>query len=91
MASSSPVWRILVAGELADADKQKSVLLEYSKAFEAAYQRPPDHFGGHAWDAMHMIAAALKTAGPDPKKIRDALETSKDFVGISGIFTLSAT
>jgi branched-chain amino acid transport system substrate-binding protein len=49
-------------------------------------------FGGHAWDALQIIAAAIKAAGgTDPAKLRDAIENTKDFVGVSGIFNFSPT
>ncbi len=87
-----PSGRILVADQLTDTDKQRSVLLEYTKAFQAANEgKTPDHFGGHAWDAMHMIVAALRSAGPDPKALAAALEQTRDFVGVGGIFNLSPT
>ena len=87
-----PSGRILVADQLPATDKQKPVLDEYTKAFAAANGgKLPDHFGGHAWDALHILVAALKTAGPDPAKLEAALEQTKDFVGVSGIFTLSPT
>jgi branched-chain amino acid transport system substrate-binding protein len=86
-----PAGRILVASLLPDTDKQKAALLAFDKNFQAKYHRPPDHFGGHAWDAMHLLAQVMATAGDDRAKIRDGLEEVKDFVGISGVFNLSPT
>ncbi len=87
-----PSGRILVASLLPETDQQKLVLLEYTKFYEEKYRQLPDHFGGHAWDAMRMLQQVMNVSGDEPAAIREGLETKiKDFVGISGIFSLSPT
>ncbi|HSN33052.1 MAG TPA: branched-chain amino acid ABC transporter substrate-binding protein, partial [Ideonella sp.] len=56
-------------------------------------------FGAHAWDAGHLLAAAipvaLKKAQPGTPAfraaLRDALENVKDMAGAHGIFNMSPT
>lgn len=84
-----PIGKLLVAEELPDDDPQKQVLVEYAKAYEEKYNQPRSTFGGHGWDAVSLILAALEKAGPDREKIRDELENTKNFVGISGVFNMS--
>ncbi len=86
-----PAGKLLVAASLPDSDPQKNVLLEYKAAFEKAYGKQPDTFGGHAYDAIMTVVDALRQAGPDRAKIRDELEKTKDFVGIGGVFNMSPT
>jgi len=38
---------------------------------------------------MMMLAQALEKAGADRAKIRSALEQTKNFVGVSGVFNMS--
>jgi branched-chain amino acid transport system substrate-binding protein len=85
-----PVGKLLVAEQLADGDQQKAVLLAYAHDFEAKYGQR-NTFGGHAWDAVQMVARAMEKSGSDRAKLRDAIEGLRNFVGISGIFELSAT
>ncbi len=85
-----PVGKLLVAENLPDTDPQKAVLTDYAAKFEAKYG-PRNTFGGHAWDAMMIVLEALKKAGPDKAKIRDALEKTQNFIGISGVFNMSPT
>ena len=66
------------------------MLLDYTKDFQAKYNRSPDTFGGHAWDAIQLVVKAMEKAGTDKAKIRDEIENMKDFVGISGVFNMSA-
>lgn len=83
--------RVLVYDQLPDDNKQKKVIEEYVKAFQNKYNYSTSSFGGHGWDAFHIVKKAIETAGDDPQKIRDAIESgTKDFIGISGIFNLSS-
>jgi len=84
-----PVGKIVVAEQLPDSDPQKQVLLSYAKDFTTKFNTPPNTFGGHAWDAFNMLVNAIKEVGADRAKIRDALENTKNFVGISGVFNMS--
>jgi branched-chain amino acid transport system substrate-binding protein len=84
-----PVGKIVVADQLPDTDPQKQVLLSYTKDFTAKFNTPPSTFGGHAWDAFNMLVNAIKEGGTDRAKIRDSLENTKNFVGISAVFNMS--
>jgi branched-chain amino acid transport system substrate-binding protein len=86
-----PAGRILVADKLPDRHPQKAVLLAYGRAYESRYQEDVSTFGGHAWDAFHLLVNAMRTGGTDPAKVRDALESTRGFVGTAGVFDLSAT
>ncbi|TCZ77758.1 ABC transporter substrate-binding protein [Paenibacillus albiflavus] len=86
-----PAGSLLVSGQLGDDNAQKKVLEQYKKQFEDKYGYAASTFGGHVWDAFEIIKKAVETAGTDPGKLRDAIENeTKDFVGVSGIFTMSA-
>ena len=86
-----PAGKLLVAQSLPDSDPQKKVLLDYKAEFEKAYGKPPDTFGGHAYDAVMMVTDALRKSGPERAKLRDEIEKTKDFVGIGGVFNMSPT
>jgi branched-chain amino acid transport system substrate-binding protein len=85
-----PAGRLLVAEQLADGDPQKAVLLQYAKDFEAKYG-PRNTFGGHAWDALQIVARAMTTAGVERAQLRTAIEGIRGFVGITGVFDFSPT
>lgn len=84
-----PVGKLLVAEILPDTDPQKQVLVNYALDYEAKYKQPRSTFGGHGWDAVSLIIAAIEKAGPDRSKIRDELEKTQNFAGISGVFNMS--
>ena len=85
-----PLARVNVGDLLPDEQPQKKVILEYKKAYEARFKEPVSSFGGHAWDAMNLAISALRAVGPDPAKIRDHIENTRGFVGMHGIFNMSA-
>ena len=84
-----PCGRLLCVDTLPDNHPQKEVLAKYKKEYEAKYNEDVSTFGGHAWDALQIIIAALKAVGPDRTKIRDYIENTKNFVGTGGIFNFS--
>jgi branched-chain amino acid transport system substrate-binding protein len=84
-----PLGACNIAELLPDSHPQKAVTTQYAKNYQAKYNEPLSSFGGHAWDAMHLLADALKEAGADKAKIRDYLENKKNFVGQHGVFNFS--
>ena len=87
-----PAGRLLVADVLSDKHPQKQVLVAYKKGYEAKFKEDVSTFGGHGYDAMLMLAEAVKKAGStDKEKVRGALEGLTGLVGTAGVFKLSAT
>lgn len=87
-----PSTKLMVADELPDADPQKKVILEFIKLYKENgldKQFPINTHSGYAWDAIYIVTNAMQKAGTDPKKLRDAIEQTKGYVGISGIYNLS--
>ncbi len=85
-----PAGRLLVAEGLPDGHPQKKLLVEYKKEYEAGFGEQVSTFGGHAYDALTLLAAAVRNAGgTDKEKVREALENLKEFVGTAGIFNMS--
>jgi branched-chain amino acid transport system substrate-binding protein len=86
-----PAGRLLIAGLLPDSHPQKAVLVKYVTDYEGKYKENASTFGGHGYDALMLLDAAIKAGGADREKIRASLETIKDFPGTDGVFTFSAT
>lgn len=85
-----PAGKLLVARYLPENDPQKPILLQYLKDFQEKYGRAPDTFGGHAWDALQILALVLKETGSDKYQLRDGIEKINSIIGIGGIFNYSA-
>ncbi|HNT35756.1 MAG TPA: ABC transporter substrate-binding protein [bacterium] len=86
-----PAGRLLVADELPADHPQKKVLVDYKTAYEAKFGGSVSTFGGHAYDALHLVAKAAVLGAPTREGIRDGLEKIQGFVGTAGIFNMSDT
>lgn len=84
-----PTGKILVLDQLGGSDPQWPVLLEYKNAYEKMFESPVSGFGGYAWDAMGIVANAIKETGGDRAKLRDSIEKTTGYVGVSGIFNMT--
>jgi len=86
-----PSYKFFGTKDLLDSDPQKKVILDYMAMYKEKYGKEAEHFGGTAYDAFTILIAALKKAGDDKSKLRDAIEQTRGFVGAMGIFDYSPT
>ncbi len=84
-----PAGKLIVAGAISSSDPQKKQLVKYNADFQKAFKVPANTFGGHAWDAIMLVVKAAAKSEGNKAKIRSAIENTKGFVGISGIFNFS--
>ena len=84
-----PCGRLLVVDALGASHPQKALLGQYKSDYEAKYKEDASAFGGYAFDAMNMVAAAIKQGGNDRAKVRDAVEGLKNFAGVGGMFSFT--
>ena len=88
-----PSTKLMVASELPNTDPQKKVITEFIRLYNDVYhydrQFPINTHSGYAWDAIYIVANAMKKAGTDPEKLRDAIEQTKGYVGVSGTYTIT--
>lgn len=85
-----PSGKVIVSDVLPKSDPQKGALLAYVKDYQKQFKAEGDHFGGHAWDAVMLLKAAIEKGGATTEGIRTGLEGLKDFHGIGGTFNFSA-
>jgi branched-chain amino acid transport system substrate-binding protein len=94
-----PSGPVLVAAQLPADHPVKKSAQDYIAKYEAAHGKGSvSTFGGHAWDAGLLLAAAapeaLKKAQPGTPAfraaLRDALENVKNVAGAHGVFNMSS-
>ena len=87
-----PAAALLVADKLPANDPQKKVAVDYTKAFQDRWKTDVSAFGGHAYDGLMIVVDAIKRAGTtDKAKVRDAIESTKGYIGTGGVVNMSAT
>lgn len=88
-----PATKLMVADTLSDSDPQKAVILEFIRLYTDEYgynkQFPINTHSGYAWDAIMMVAEAMKKAGIQADDLRGAIEQTTGYVGISGVYNLT--
>jgi branched-chain amino acid transport system substrate-binding protein len=89
-----PATKLMVGSALPDTDPQKKVITEFIRLYRDVYKHDKDFpintHSGYAWDAITIVANAMKKAGTDAKALRAAIEQTKGYVGVSGIYNLTA-
>lgn len=86
-----PAGKLAVYDILPKNDPQSKVLREYDRLYRQSFGVEASTFGGYAYDGLMLVVEAAKKFGTSPEGIRNGLEQTRRFVGISGVFTLSPT
>jgi branched-chain amino acid transport system substrate-binding protein len=88
-----PSTKLMVANQLPDNDPQKKVIQNFIHLYKDVYHLdwkfPINTHSGYAWDAITIVANAMRKAGTDPKALRTAIEGTRGYVGVSGIYNLT--
>lgn len=88
-----PATKLMTWKGLSDKDPQKKVIAEFVRLYKDVnkydQQYPVNTHSGYAWDALMLVVEAIRKVGTDPDKMRDAIENTKNLVGVSGIYTLT--
>jgi branched-chain amino acid transport system substrate-binding protein len=70
-------------------DDKRPEVAAWVKKYREKHGQVPDALGTLAYDATNLLLEAIRKAGSDdPKKIRDALASIRDFQAVSGKSTL---
>jgi len=89
-----PSTKLMIASQLLDSDPQKKVIFEFIRLYRDVYQYdrqfPINTHSGYAWDAIYIVANAMKKVGTNNEKLREAIENTKGYVGVSGIYNITA-
>jgi branched-chain amino acid transport system substrate-binding protein len=91
--SIMPSTKLMVVEQLSDSDPQKAVINDFLHLYKDVYhydqQYPINTHSGYAWDAIFILANAMRQVGAEPEALRNAIEQTKGYVGISGIYNLT--
>lgn len=82
-----PSSKIYVTDALPADDPQKAVLEHFVAQYQKKYGKPPATFAGNGYDAAMILMDAIKRGGTDARRLRAALESTKDHVGVTAMYT----
>ncbi len=95
-----PIGPVVVVDQIADDHPSKKAGQDFVKLYNEKYgEKSFTSFAGHAHDAFKLLEAAvpvaLKAGKPGTPEfrqgLRDALEATKDVVGVHGVFNMTPT
>jgi branched-chain amino acid transport system substrate-binding protein len=90
LAGASALNNVYFSNHYSSLDQDPKVQ-DFIKAFKAKYNAEPNAFHALGYDLGKFIADAIQRAGStDPTAIKDALASTKDFVGVTGTFSMGA-
>ena len=88
-----PSTKLMIYDQLPDSDPQKAVIQDFVKLYKDGYhfdqQYPINTHSGYAWDAIFLLANAMREVGPNAEPLREAIENTKGYVGVSGVYNLT--
>ncbi len=85
-----PAAALLVAESLPDSDRQRPVVLSYKREYESHFKSEVSTFGGHAYDGLMLAIEAMRKAKTtDKAKVRDAIESTRGYMGTAGLVNMS--
>lgn len=74
------------------AENPAPEIQNFVKAYKAKFNVEPDSLAALAYDAAKVLADAIKRAGgTDSTKLKDAINSTKDFAGVTGKITIDKT
>lgn len=84
-----PAGKILVPETYGQGTPAFQVATDFVDRFEKKYDKAPDTFAGHAYDALYLTVDAAKRVDGEltAQALRDEIEKTSGFVGIGGTFT----
>jgi branched-chain amino acid transport system substrate-binding protein len=73
------------------ADNPAPEIQNFVKAYQAKFNVAPDSLAALAYDSAKVLADAIKRAGgTESAKLKDAINATKNFAGVTGTITLDA-
>jgi ABC-type branched-subunit amino acid transport system substrate-binding protein len=72
-------------------DRESPGSAAFSRAYSKRWGREPDYLAAHAYDAVRLVADAVRRAGPNRVLIRDALVSLAPWRGTAGTVTWDLT
>ena len=88
-----PSTKLMAWDQLPDSDPQKAVIAQFVEMYNEVYnydeQYPINTHSGYAWDAIYIVANAMKKVGTDKDKLRQAIAETKGYVGVSGVYNIT--
>ena len=85
-----PSGKAMILDSVAEGDPCRNILADFNVRHMQRYGEPANYCSAELADAIDLVAAGLRVAGPYPAELRDAVEGMRRFEGMQGVYDLSA-
>lgn len=75
---------VILTQSVFELDSDHAHLKSFVEAYRAKYNKDPDIFSAHGYDAMKVAAAAINGRAQLPSEVSKGLRDIKDFPGVTG-------
>ncbi|MCW5770044.1 MAG: ABC transporter substrate-binding protein [Rhodospirillaceae bacterium] len=82
-------YNLLVVDTLPASNPSKKPIQDYLKLYKATYGKEGDQYGGSGWDLALIAIDAMRKVGTDRVKIRDYIQTVRNFPGTMAPITFT--
>jgi branched-chain amino acid transport system substrate-binding protein len=96
MVRKAPVKLIVPSGKatvldaIEETDPCKNVVKDFCSRHIERYGEPANYYSAELSDAIDLVVKGLKHTGTaDSEDLRDAVESTKNFIGMQGVYNLS--
>jgi ABC-type branched-subunit amino acid transport system substrate-binding protein len=72
-------------------DRDEPTWRDFQRRYRERFGEAPSAFSAHAYDGTNLIIAAIRTAGLNRARIRDALFANKTVAGVTGTIEFDST
>jgi branched-chain amino acid transport system substrate-binding protein len=83
--------RLIIPSSIPAGSAWSKSVNAFAAAYKKAYGLDIDTFAAHGWDSSNIMVNAIKSAGADSAAIQAAIQNLKNYAGVDGVFTYSAT
>ncbi|WP_076998057.1 ABC transporter substrate-binding protein [Variovorax sp. KK3] len=81
-----PSSKLYVTESLPASDTQKPVVERFVADYQKKYGKLPATFAGNGYDAAMLLMESIRKAGTGPEQVRDALEATRNHVGVTALY-----
>ncbi|MBI4515596.1 MAG: ABC transporter substrate-binding protein [Deltaproteobacteria bacterium] len=91
LAAAGAAAEGVVASATFNPERNDPAWLDFQRRYRERFGEEPTAFSAHAYDGTNLIIAAIRRAGLNRARIRDALFANKTFAGVTGTIEFDST
>ena len=76
---------VILSSPVFDAGSKEAYVQEFVTSYRKRFGKDPDVWSAHGYDALLLVAEAMRSTGIDADSIKHGLYNIRDFPGVSGV------